>query len=86
MSGGQQQRVAVARALAARPLLLLADEPSANLDSDTTRALLGLLRTLNERDGVTIVTATHDPIVLGFARRHVRLVDGRIVDDVRDPS
>ena len=85
MSGGPPQRVAVARALAARPLLLLADEPSANLDSDTTRALLALLRTLNERDGVTIVTATHDPIVLGYARRHVRMVDGRIVDDVCDP-
>ena len=81
MSGGQQQRVAVARALAARPLLLLADEPSANLDSEATRQLLGLLRTLNERDGVTIVTATHDPVVLSYTRRRVRLVDGRIVDD-----
>ena len=86
MSGGQQQRVAVARALAARPLLLLADEPSANLDSDATRALLALLRTLNERDGVTIVTATHDPVVLSYTRRHVRLVDGRIVPNLRDPA
>ncbi len=86
MSGGQQQRVAVARALAARPLLLLADEPSANLDSDATRALLALLRTLNERDGVTIVTATHDPIVLSYARRRVRLVDGRIVEDSSELS
>lgn len=84
MSGGQQQRVAVARALVTRPLLLLADEPSANLDSETTRSLLTLMRTLNERDGVTIVTATHDPLVIGFARRHIRLVDGRIVADERE--
>jgi len=86
MSGGQQQRVAVARALAPRPLLLLADEPSANLDSATTRTLMGLLRQRNERDGVTIITATHDPLVMGYARRHVRMVDGRIVADTRDAA
>lgn len=81
MSGGQQQRVAVARAIVTRPLLLLADEPSANLDSETTKNLLGLLRDINERSGTTIVTATHDPMVMSFARRHVRLVDGRIAGD-----
>ena len=81
MSGGQQQRVAVARALVTDPLLLLADEPSANLDSDTTRSLLALLRHLNETHGTTIVTATHDPIVMSYARRHVQLADGHIVAD-----
>ena len=81
MSGGQQQRVAVARALVTNPLLLLADEPSANLDSDTTRALLALLRHMNQAHGTTIVTATHDPIVMAYARRHVRLVDGRVAAD-----
>lgn len=86
MSGGQQQRVAVARALAPRPLLLLADEPSANLDSATTRTLMSLLRERNQRDGVTIIAATHDPLVMGYARRHVRMVDGHIVADTRDAA
>jgi putative ABC transport system ATP-binding protein len=81
MSGGQQQRVAVARAIVTHPVLLLADEPSANLDSKTTEELLKLLRRLNEEHGVTIVTATHDPLVMGYARRQVRLRDGEIIED-----
>lgn len=81
MSGGQQQRVAVARAIVTHPVLLLADEPSANLDSKTTEELLKLLRRLNEEHGVTIVTATHDPLVMSFARRQVRLRDGQIIED-----
>ncbi len=81
LSGGQQQRVAVARAIVTRPVLLLADEPSANLDSATTQELLELLRTLNERHGVTIVAATHDPMVMGYAKRQVNLRDGEIVED-----
>lgn len=81
MSGGQQQRVAVARAIVTRPALLLADEPSANLDSETTKGLLELLRRVNIERGVTIVTATHDPMVMSYARRRVQLLDGRIVSD-----
>ncbi|MGE0622181.1 MAG: ABC transporter ATP-binding protein [Pseudomonadales bacterium] len=81
MSGGQQQRVAVARAIVTHPVLLLADEPSANLDSRTTEDLLKLLRRLNEEHGVTIVTATHDPLVMSYARRQVRLRDGQIIED-----
>ena len=83
LSGGQQQRVAVARAIVTDPVLLLADEPSANLDSATTLELLALLRTINEERGVTIVTATHDPIVMGHASRRVLLRDGRI--DIDEP-
>ncbi|MCB1685316.1 MAG: ABC transporter ATP-binding protein [Pseudomonadales bacterium] len=86
MSGGQQQRVAVARAIVTKPVLLLADEPSANLDSSTTRELLELLRTLNEDHGVTIVTATHDPQVMSYAKRQVRLRDGQIIEDSATPS
>ncbi len=81
MSGGQQQRVAIARAIVTEPVLLLADEPSANLDTVTTRELLDLLRTLNRDQGVTIVTATHDPMVMSYATRQVKLRDGGIVDD-----
>ncbi len=81
LSGGQQQRVAVARAIVTEPVLLLADEPSANLDSATTKELLELLRGLNEQRGVTIVAATHDPIVMGYAKRQVNLRDGMIVQD-----
>ncbi len=81
LSGGQQQRVAVARALAGDPILLLADEPSANLDSQTTRELCQLLQTINRDSGLTIVTATHDPMVMEFTSRQVRLEDGSVISD-----
>ncbi|MBH79428.1 MAG: macrolide ABC transporter ATP-binding protein [Gammaproteobacteria bacterium] len=81
LSGGQQQRVAVARAIVTEPVLLLADEPSANLDSNTTEELLALLRSLNETRGVTILAATHDPMVMNFAKRRVQLRDGMIAED-----
>jgi putative ABC transport system ATP-binding protein len=83
LSGGQQQRVAVARAIVTNPVLLLADEPSANLDSTSTQELLELLRRVNKEHGVTIVTATHDPTVIAFATRRVQLKDGHIVADER---
>jgi len=78
LSGGQQQRVAIARAIVTHPALLLADEPSANLDSKTTQDLLELLRRINEERGVTIMTATHDPIVMGYASRQIQLKDGMV--------
>ncbi len=81
LSGGQQQRVAIARAVVTEPVLLLADEPSANLDSSTTEELLELLRDLNEQHGVTILTATHDPMVMGYAKRQVLMRDGEIIED-----
>ena len=81
MSGGQQQRVAIARAIVTNPVLLLADEPSANLDSETTRELMELLRNLNETQGMTIITATHDPMVMGYAKRQVHLRDGTVERD-----
>ena len=79
MSGGQQQRVAIARAIVTDPVLLLADEPSANLDTSTTRELLDLLRSLNRDRGVTILTATHDPMVMSYTTRQVNLRDGSVV-------
>ncbi len=82
LSGGQQQRVAVARAIAGRPALVLADEPTANLDSKTGAALIALMRDLNQTQGVTFLFATHDPKVQAAARRVVTLVDGRIAEDV----
>ena len=81
LSGGQQQRVAIARAIVTDPVLLLADEPSANLDSGTTEDLLRLLRRLNEERGVSVLTATHDPMVMKYAHRRVNLRDGIIVED-----
>ncbi len=80
LSGGQQQRVAVARAIAARPLIVLADEPTANLDSKTGAQLLDLMQSLNHDNGVTFLFSSHDPAVLPCARRVVRVHDGRLVD------
>ena len=81
LSGGQQQRVAIARAIVTDPVLLLADEPTANLDSKTTTELLEVLRQLNQQQGMTIVTATHDPIVMGYTSRQVVMMDGEIHQD-----
>ena len=78
LSGGQRQRVAVARALVNRPSLVIADEPTANLDSETGDRILDLMRTLNTRDSVTFLFSTHNPEILWYAGRTIRLRDGRI--------
>ena len=77
LSGGEQQRVAIARALANEPETILADEPTGNLDTKTSRAIMELLRETNER-GTTIIVVTHDPVVAAYTRKTFRLVDGRI--------
>ena len=81
LSGGQQQRVAVARAIVGDPVLVLADEPTANLDSKTGNALIDLMKELNEKHGVTFVFSTHDPKVKEAAKRIVELEDGNIIND-----
>lgn len=80
LSGGQQQRVAIARAVAAEPALVLADEPTANVDSETGKALIDLMLRLNEERSVTFLISTHDETVMDRARRLIRLRDGLIVD------
>jgi putative ABC transport system ATP-binding protein len=82
MSGGQQQRVAVARAIVSEPALVLADEPTANLDSHNADELMELFVHLNEHHGTTFVIATHDQRVMAYAKRLIRMLDGRIVDDI----
>jgi putative ABC transport system ATP-binding protein len=82
MSGGQQQRVAVARAIVSRPALVLADEPTANLDSKTSDGLMELFVELNQNHDTTFVIATHDRRVMAYAKRLVKMLDGRIVDDI----
>jgi len=81
LSGGQQQRVAVARALASKPQFVLADEPTANLDSESTANLLDIMLKLNKEEGMTFVFATHDDRVISKARRVVAVSDGKIVSD-----
>lgn len=83
MSGGQQQRVAIARAVAARPAIILADEPTANVDSETAEKLLDLMERLNREEGATFLFSTHDPRVMERARRLLKMKDGRIVQDER---
>ncbi len=81
MSGGQQQRVAIARALVKDPSMVLADEPTANLDSTTAKEILALMQELNGKHGTTFIFSTHDQLVMDYSRRTVSLRDGRIVDD-----
>lgn len=81
LSGGQQQRVAIARALVKRPLMVLADEPTANLDTTNGEQAMEIMQRLNEQTGTAFIFATHDPRVMSFARRTIRLVDGRIAEN-----
>ena len=81
MSGGQQQRVAIARALVKNPQLILADEPTANLDSKTGQEVLELMRKLNRKTGATFIFSTHDKMVMDFAKRLILLKDGQISSD-----
>jgi putative ABC transport system ATP-binding protein len=85
LSGGQQQRVAIARAMVSNPLLILADEPTANLDSKTGSALLDIMHELNEKTGMTFVFSTHDKMIMERAHRLITLRDGKIFsDEVRE--
>ena len=86
LSGGQQQRVACARALASRPEIIFADEPTGNLDSRSGAEVLGFLRRSVDEFGQTIVMVTHDPNAASYAQRVVFLADGRIVDEMADPT
>jgi putative ABC transport system ATP-binding protein len=81
LSGGQQQRVAVARALSTRPKFILADEPTANLDSHATGNLLDMMLKMNEKESTTFIFSTHDERVMRRARRLIKLKDGKVADD-----
>ncbi len=86
LSGGQQQRVAVARAVVSKPSLMLADEPTANLDGENAEILLQMMSSLNKDHGITFIFSTHDPRVVAHARRVVTLVDGRVARDHKKNS
>ena len=86
LSGGQQQRVAVARAIVSEPELVLADEPTANLDQNTGSSLLDLMRGLNKGKNITFVFSTHDPMVMDYAERLISLSDGKIISDKKKKS
>jgi putative ABC transport system ATP-binding protein len=83
LSGGQQQRVAVARALASKPKFVLADEPTANLDSRSTETLLDIMEQLNREEGITFIFSTHDARVVKKARRVITVEDGKVISDER---
>jgi putative ABC transport system ATP-binding protein len=83
LSGGQRQRVAIARALVTKPRIVLADEPTANLDSATGEAIIELMKRMNNVLGTTFIFSTHDPSIVGIADHLLRLLDGRIIEDVR---
>jgi putative ABC transport system ATP-binding protein len=81
LSGGQQQRVAVARAIVSNPSIVLADEPTANLDSKTGQGLLEMMKQMNAKKQITFIFSTHDRMVMDYAHRLIKLRDGRLVDD-----
>lgn len=83
LSGGQRQRVAIARALVTRPRIVLADEPTANLDSATGQNIIGLMKEINRKNRTTFIFSTHDPMVMSQAERVIRMADGRIVGEER---
>ncbi|MCU0810271.1 MAG: ABC transporter ATP-binding protein [Thiobacillaceae bacterium] len=84
LSGGQQQRVAIARAIVTRPVVLLADEPTGNLDTRTGEEIMELIRALNRDQGITVIMVTHEPEMAAYARRVVRFLDGRVDSDRRN--
>ena len=81
LSGGQQQRVAIARALATRPRIIFADEPTGNLDSETSRQVMDLFSRLNREEGITLVLVTHEADIAAYARRCIRFQDGQVIED-----
>lgn len=84
LSGGQQQRVAIARAIVTRPVVLLADEPTGNLDTRTSREIMELISTFNREHGITVLMVTHEPDMAAYAGRVIRFVDGRVENDSRN--
>ena len=82
LSGGQQQRVAIARALASRPSIILADEPTGNLDTKSSKDVMGLLQQLNEEEAATILMVTHDPLAASYCKRIVFIKDGELIDEI----
>ena len=82
LSGGQRQRVAIARALVTKPEIILADEPTANLDSETGQSIINLMKKINELEKTTFIFSTHDPDIMKQANRIIRLHDGEVIGDV----
>ncbi|MEN2995098.1 MAG: ABC transporter ATP-binding protein [Thermodesulfovibrio sp.] len=83
LSGGQQQKVAIARALVNNPSIILADEPTGNLDSKSSMEVMGILKKLNEQQGLTTIIVTHEPDIAAFGKRQIRFLDGKIISDTK---
>ena len=86
LSGGQQQRVAIARAIVTQPAVVLADEPTGNLDTQRSHEIMGLLVALNRDHGITVLMVTHEPDMAAYAHRMVHFIDGRIASDAANPN